>query len=115
KKVLNFTRDTPNISLSNMALSVLDVAASPSASRSWQEIVDGCDDAWIWHTWAAREFNLCAAGQFEVRDLSFFVCQDDKVVGVVPLVVQKNQAGKVDAIYYSGILPWPAFRAVDPT
>jgi hypothetical protein len=80
----------------------------------WQEIVDASPDAWIWHTWAQHEYNLCAAEQFAAKDLSFFVYDGEKAIGVVPLIVQEKRSGdsiKREAIYYSGFLPWPAFRA----
>ncbi|KKW27880.1 MAG: hypothetical protein UY70_C0006G0029 [Candidatus Kaiserbacteria bacterium GW2011_GWB1_52_6] len=73
----------------------------------WQKIADQSADAWVWHTWAAHEFNVCAATQYDVVDRSFFVYEGDLPVGVVPLTFQKSSRG-IEAIYYSGFLPWPA-------
>src|SRR3989338_9939070 len=79
-----------------------DVARAPEL---WQEIADASRDGWIWHTWLAHEFNLCAGEKFKAKDHSFFVYEDEKAVGVVPLIVQGEEA-----MYYSGFLPWPCFR-----
>ena len=79
-----------------------DVARAPEL---WQEITNASRDGWIWHTWLAHEFNLSAGETLKAEDHSFFVYEDEKAVGVVPLIVQGEEA-----MYYSGFLPWPCFR-----
>ncbi len=89
-----------------------DVFGVTDAPSLWKEIVDSSPEAWHWHTWSAKEFNLCAGGA-NARDLSFFVYKDDEPIGVVPLHILKNSAGEPEALYYSGILPCPVFK--DPS
>ena len=93
------------------AISIKDVKEAPTL---WQEIVDASTDGWIWHTWIAHEFSLCASQQFKAEDNSFFVYENGKVVGVVPLIIQEKTIGNFtghEAAYYSGFLPWPCFSA----
>ena len=62
----------------------------------------------------AHEFNLCAGEKFKAEDHSFFVYENDKAVGIVPLIIQEKIIGDFkgrEATYYSGFLPWPCFRA----
>lgn len=92
------------------AIAIRDVDEAP---KLWQEIVDASEDGWIWHTWAAHEYNLCAGQKFAAVDHSFFIYQDGKSVGVVPLTIQEKSTGDAierEAAYYSGFLPWPCFR-----
>ncbi|MEK7531459.1 MAG: GNAT family N-acetyltransferase [Patescibacteria group bacterium] len=96
------------------ALSALDANSSlPNFSNLWQEIVDDSRDGWIWHTWLFHEFNHSAGEKNELYDLSFFVMDEKRAVGVVPLIVQKKPIGNyqgLEASYYGGFLPWPCFR-----
>jgi len=96
-----------------MNLQAVDIREAARAPALWQEIVDASDDGWILHTWLSHEFNLCAGEQYNAQDLSFFVYEDGKPVGVVPLIVQEKSVGGLkerEAMYYSGFLPWPCFR-----
>lgn len=88
------------------AIDIQDVAGAPAL---WQEIVDASDDGWLWHTWLAHEFNLCAGEKYSAKDLSFFVYEGKRAVGVVPLIIEERD-GRRQAAYYSGFLPWPCFR-----
>lgn len=96
------------------SVDIQDVAGAPTL---WQEIVDSSSDGWIWHTWLAHEFNLCAGEKFKAEDHSFFVYENERAVGVVPLIIQEKSVGDFigrEATYYSGFLPWPCFhRDVD--
>lgn len=89
-----------------MNLHAIDIREVTGAPELWQEIVNASEDGWIWHTWLAHEFNLCAGEKYAAKDLSFFIYENGKAVGVVPLIVQGGEA-----IYYSGFLPWPCFRS----
>ncbi len=96
-----------------MNLQAIDIQKVADAPELWQEIVDASTDGWHWHTWLAHEFNLCAGETYAAQDLSFFVYEDRKAVGVVPLIVQEKRVGDTierEATYYSGFLPWPCFR-----
>jgi GNAT superfamily N-acetyltransferase len=93
------------------AISITEVDEAP---KLWQETVDASESSWIWHTWLAHEFNLCAGEKYKAQDLSFFVYDEKKAVGVVPLIMQEKTIGDfkgLEASYYSGFLPWPCFRA----
>ncbi len=97
-----------------MNITAIDIQKVADAPARWQEIVDASIDGWIWHTWLAHEFNLCAGEKYGGRDLSFFVYEEGKAVGVVPLIVQKKILGEYtgyETAYYSESLPWPCFRA----
>lgn len=97
-----------------MDIQAIDISKIHGAPKLWQEIVDASSDGWIWHTWLAHEFNLCAGEKFKATDHSFFIYEDGKAVGVVPLIIQEKTIGDVkghEAIYYSSFLPWPCFRA----
>jgi hypothetical protein len=98
-------------------LSALELCATPDAAVVWKCLAESCPDAWFWHSWSNMEFNFVAAQNYEVRNLSFFVLLDGRPVGFVPLMVQRTQIGDysgLDASYYSGPLPWPAFLPVLP-
>ena len=91
----------------------IDISKVDGASGLWQEIVDASSDGWIWHTWLAHEFNLCAGEKYAAKDYSFFVYENGKAVGIVPLIIQEKNIGdgtEREATYYSGFLPWPCFR-----
>jgi hypothetical protein len=94
-------------------LSTLEVCSAPDAAGVWKSLAESCPDAWFWHTWANMEFNFVAAQKNEARNLSFFVLQDEKPIGLVPLLVERARIGNDfsgwDAAYYGGPLPWPAF------
>lgn len=95
-------------------LSVLPIEGIPDCGRVWQQLADACPDAWFWHTWANMQFNFVAAEKTDVRNLSFFVMSDDQPVGIVPLMVSSAKIADrpfLEASYYSGPLPWPAFMA----
>ncbi len=96
-----------------MKITAIDIQKVMGASALWQEIVDASDDGWVLHTWLSHEFNLCAGEQYNAQDLSFFVYENGKAVGVVPLIIQEKRVGSSkerEAMYYSGFLPWPCFR-----
>ena len=96
-----------------MNLQAVDIREAARAPALWQEIVDASDDGWVLHTWLFREFNLCAGKRYGARDLSFFIYEDGKAVGVVPLIIQEKDIDNTverEAMYYSGFLPWPCFR-----
>ncbi len=95
-----------------MNLRAIDISKVAGAPELWQEIVEASPDGWIWHTWLAHEFNLCAGEKFKATDHSFFVYENGKAVGVVPLIIQEKSIGDFvgrEATYYSGFLPWPCF------
>ncbi len=92
-----------------MDLQAIDIAKVDGAPKLWQEIVDASSDGWLWHTWLSHEFNLCAGEKYAARDLSFFVYDRGRAVGVVPLIIEERE-GTLQAAYYSGFLPWPCFR-----
>jgi hypothetical protein len=82
------------------------------AAELWTSVVLASPNAWFWHTWANLQFNLVAGRKYESANLSFFVIEEDQVVGVVPLIVNRIQIGKTpawDASYYGGPLPCPIF------
>ncbi len=96
-----------------MDIQAIDIGDVAEAPKLWQEIVDASGDGWIWHTWLTHEFNLCAGEKFKAEGHSFFVYENGKAVGVVPLIIQEKNAGngtEREAIYYSGFLPWPCLR-----
>jgi len=96
-----------------MNLQAVALSKVTGAPKLWQEIVDSSDDGWLWHTWLAHEFNLCAGEKYAAHDLSFFVYENGKAVGIAPLIIQEKSVGEVkerEAMYYSGFLPWPCFR-----
>jgi len=96
-----------------MSIRAVNLTDVPNAPALWQEIIDASASGWIWHTWLFHEFDLCAAEKYAAEDLSFFVYNNGKAVGVVPLVIQDKHiehfSGR-EAAYYSGFLPWPCFR-----
>lgn len=97
-----------------MNINAVNITEVSKAPKLWQEIIDSSHDGWIWHTWLAHEFNLCAGEKFKAEDHSFFVYENDKAVGIVPLIIQEKIIGDFkgrEATYYSGFLPWPCFRA----
>lgn len=96
-----------------MDIKAIDIKEAIHAPALWQEIVEASDEGWIWHTWTAHEFNLCAGEKYSARDFSFFIYTNGAAVGIVPLIVQEKSVGDSatrEATYYSGFLPWPCFR-----
>jgi hypothetical protein len=96
---------------SELSLAALSIDEVRDAALIWKSLTDLSQDAWFWHTWANMQFNLVAAQKYEARNLSFFVLQGGKPVGVVPLMVNRVTVGDVsgcEASYYGGPLPWPA-------
>lgn len=91
-----------------MDLQAIDISKVDGAPKLWQEIVDASSDGWLWHTWLAHEFNFEAGREYGARDLSFFVYNGKRAIGVVPLIVEERN-GQLQAAYYSGYLPWPCF------
>lgn len=92
------------------AVAIKEVTGVPEL---WQEIVGASPDGWFWNTWTNHEFNLCAGQKFNAIDYSFFIYDDDRAVGVVPLIIQERVIDGVamrEAVYYSGFLPWPCIR-----
>ncbi len=92
----------------------LPIEGMPDCGKVWQRVADACPDAWFWHTWANMQFNFVAAEKAGVRNLSFLVMSDGEPVGIVPLMVNFVQVPHqqfVEASYYGGPLPWPAFLA----
>ena len=97
-----------------MNLRATDIQEVARASELWQEVVDASEDGWLWHTWRTHEFNLSAGETYKAKDLSFFVYEGERAVGVVPLIIQEKKAEdgvEREATYYSGFLPWPCFRS----
>jgi GNAT acetyltransferase-like protein len=97
---------------SEQSLAALSIDEVRDAALIWKSVTDRSPDAWFWHTWANMQFNLVAAQKYEARNLSFFVLQGGKPVGVVPLMVNRITVGDVsgwEASYYGAPLPWPAF------
>ena len=69
------------------SFSIVDFSSVEDAPKVWQEIVDASLDGWIWHTYTALSFNLCAGEEHNAENHSFFVYKNNKPVGVVPLTV----------------------------
>lgn len=91
-----------------MIFTAIDILSVPDGAQLWRRLVDASVDGWLWHTWAAHEFNLEAGARYGARDLSFFVYDGTRAAGVVPLIVEERN-GQRQAAYYSGFLPWPCF------
>ena len=77
---------------SELSLAALSIDEVRDAALIWKSLTDLSQDAWFWHTWANMQFNLVAAQKYEARNLSFFVLQGGKPVGVVPLMVNRVTA-----------------------
>ena len=95
-----------------MNLEAHDVSSTPDAGQVWKKVIDESPDAWIWHSRSTVQFTFDAASSLHPVDLSFFVYEDDKVIGLVPLIVRDGDDERV-AAYHPGIgfLPWPACMA----
>ncbi len=85
-----------------------DYTAVQGAAALWDSVVRDSPDGWMFHTSTVKDFNVCAGQPFDAKDLSFFVYDGERAVGVVPLTVEKR-GDTLQASYYSGYLPWPVF------
>lgn len=87
-----------------------DIADIPDAPALWKTLVDSSPLAGLWHTWHWHKYILAAAEPFKPEERSFFIYEDEKPVGLCPLLIQRRVRGDeewIEAAYNTGLLPWP--------
>ena len=67
----------------------------------WDEFCLQSNDAWFWHTTDWLEYTLNYKPQLKTQNLSFLVYKENKVVAVVPLMLEVHQAGGDDIREFS--------------
>ncbi|HTI86989.1 MAG TPA: GNAT family N-acetyltransferase [Alphaproteobacteria bacterium] len=91
----------------------VDVSQWPQSDSAWDEVVAAAPAAWVWTTRLAHNFRLStlrAAGELHA-DRSFFLIDQGRPVGLMPLVIRRSATGGgagLEASYREAPLPWPS-------
>ena len=97
-----------------MNLTTRFVKETENPSHRWNKVISSASEAWIFHLYELHQFRIKYANSkgFEHEDLSFFVYEDKKLVGLVTVLLIAFDDGitkNAHFSYHDTPLPWPCF------
>lgn len=97
-----------------MNLSFANSNTISDAGKTWSAVVAAAPNAWVWATHEVHQFRLSVLNSSArlVSDESFFLKRGDKVCGLAPLVLIRDEDSDAVLASYGGTgLPWPMLTA----
>ncbi|MCH7878174.1 MAG: hypothetical protein IH914_02530, partial [candidate division Zixibacteria bacterium] len=58
--------------------------------QEWDEFAEKSDDAWFWHTTHWMEYSQEHAGEKFVANRSFAIVENNEVLAICPLVIERG-------------------------
>lgn len=95
-------------------LKTIPVIECKNAETIWTTVVEKSRMAWYRHTYALAEFHRSVAKEKGVKELSFFIYDGEKPIGLAPLMMISKPNGVQEVSYNSSPTPWPCLITEDP-
>lgn len=71
-------------------------------NQRWDTFCDSQEEAWFWHTTGWIKYCEFSQFGFDTKNLSFMVMYDNKILAIVPLMIEVNQSNGNREFTFSG-------------
>jgi len=80
-------------------------------NSEWDQFARHSHDAWFWHTSGWMDYTKEFAGDKFVKNSSFFIFDNSKILAICPAIIEKNGGSSEHHFSYSsGPIPFPALH-----